>query len=430
MSYTPTGTIQNVHSISKISRTNFDFSLDYLMEAIRIPLAFLIVGLIFLIVYNIYFCSKSCNCCPSDSSSRSNIDRVDIIDQESRSIRNKFKWNALLTVTLWLTLACALFIYIGNAYIINAVSIMDPAIIQTRDIFTNFNNGTSTISYLGNGIKTSIKSSNCSLINNNYGILSDSISKFDNIGNNIHTKLQDIIQLLSMIHNGINLYLIFYREIIIYTISSLIVLNLIAFVVSIFLLENKICTVLSASIGQIVYFILICLCAGFLLITFILADFCVDPDNHLLNILGGNNSNNRDIIQYYISCQGINPLNNFYLTLINALNGFQILLRQLTTSSISPCANDIALQNTSIITSKLQSEITLIMQSFTCSVIKNQWSTFAYSGVCNKLFYGFSSLWLSQIFTSFFLLILLFSNPTVMKYFLLYNENIIVHKSF
>eukprot|EP01041_Mallomonas_annulata_P000597 gene597-1154_t len=373
--YKPTEVISNVHAISEISDGNFNRTKEYFVNTAIIPAIILGLGVLSFILFNVGLVFRLC--CPSCAMGPRNVllPNEDIATLERKNSERKLGWEVSFSVFLFSTLLCGLCIYFGNYYIIQAVRIIDPAILEARNLFLKVGNKTNTIALYGNDLQITLSSSNCSVFEPAYNELAPEIQKYIKISSTTSDESYRIATLAT----------------------------------------NICCAAFSICTGEFIFLIIICICSAWLFLTFILADFCIAPVDNFIKLMPEGTA--REAATYYTTCIGTSPFATPLQKANSILSMFGNLVDLLVTFPLSPCVGDDSLERGQGLSGQVMNALTVLSNTTSCPLIREQFQKFAYRGICGKLFLGVSSLWLSQILTSFFLLLTIITSSVACQYF-------------
>ena len=167
--------------------------------------------------------------------------------------------------------------------------------------------------------------------------------------------------------------------------------------------------------GQLSFFVQLVLCVVWLMLTFLIADFCVSPMDNIYKATLPNEVKN--ITMYYSTCSGTNILNSYLMKAKQNAILMNNSINSLLYNPSSTCKNDHSLQMISIDLQSVFQTFISIDNDIACSPINHQWWEFIETGLCKNLYYGFSALWISQITTSILLFILIVASSVSYQYF-------------
>ena len=163
--------------------------------------------------------------------------------------------------------------------------------------------------------------------------------------------------------------------------------------------------------GMVFFILIILLCFPFMIFTELFADLCVNPTQSLARQVTGST---REMILFYTTCRGTDTIRNNFLQARNAIGTITALT---TTATDTFCTVDtnVAAYLTQMADVKLQ--ISTIATQVSCPTLKAILLTFFNDSLCGGIYSGIYSIWISQLITSFFLLMLLITSTVLYQYY-------------
>lgn len=153
--------------------------------------------------------------------------------------------------------------------------------------------------------------------------------------------------------------------------------------------------------------------ASFIYIQILGADFCMAPTENAIQVAP---ADTQEVISYYATCQGTNPIAEPLAAVYNYTLVFNATINALTAPD-SVCPGDpYLLACHSDVNSIIQS-LTVIAEEAKCDPIKEQWDDVVNEATCDSMFYGILDLWAGQYWTASTLFCLVISASIVYSHF-------------
>ena len=124
----------------------------------------------------------------------------------------------------------------------------------------------------------------------------------------------------------------------------------------------------------------------------------MDPTSYARSIASAGGV--EEAVQYYTSCQGVNPAE---YELFNAEYASNVLLYYVNTLSTTVCPDDESLQNATANAEQIAVDMESIMTIADCAPYKEYWETFFNEGMCSDIFVGLFLIWITQTLAIVFL---------------------------
>lgn len=102
--------------------------------------------------------------------------------------------------------------------------------------------------------------------------------------------------------------------------------------------------------------------------------------------------------QYFLTCQGSNPLMSPLGNLSTSIEYFTNQVANITATK--SCANNAALHNMQFQVNSMQSSYIYIVNNTRCSSLQSSFDNFAETNLCGDTYLGFYIIWLSQYLTA------------------------------
>lgn len=133
------------------------------------------------------------------------------------------------------------------------------------------------------------------------------------------------------------------------------------------------------------------------------ADFCMDPTP---NAIGLTEESNRDIAEYYSSCNGTNPISEPIESAFVSVELIDITVTELSKSG-GKCEGNIYLLHCSDVVTYANGNLTALLESAVCQPVKDDWDTFFQEAVCREGYQGLFDAWIADYCTVFMLYVTL-----------------------
>ena len=125
-----------------------------------------------------------------------------------------------------------------------------------------------------------------------------------------------------------------------------------------------------------------------------IGDICMDPTNYFVSLFPSGTS--RDVISYYTTCEGTNPLQydiGNATIYANELNSSIAYLQ-------SACGNNPFVQDAIPDINNIIADVNSLVSQTDCQGIYNVWDEAINQGLCTYLFTGFYAMWITQFVIS------------------------------
>lgn len=122
----------------------------------------------------------------------------------------------------------------------------------------------------------------------------------------------------------------------------------------------------------------------------LLADFCMDPTNNLLQIAP---NDVQEVASYYATCTGTNPLDDPLNSATDLVNDGKAATQAVLDSS---CPGDQYLQDALVQLDSVQATINNITATMACPPLQRQVQVLLNDGLCGDFFKGMYVIWLTM----------------------------------
>ena len=164
----------------------------------------------------------------------------------------------------------------------------------------------------------------------------------------------------------------------------------------------------SIFVGMIFFLIIVILCCPFMILTSLFGGLCYpNPAQNLARQVTGSS---RDLIVFYSTCRGQDSVRENF---VKAKTAFLTIKELLT---VTCPANDNMVQFSEVV-AKVSNQLDIIQSQVSCPSLKNIVLTFLNDSLCGGIYSGIYSIWISQLITSFFLLMLLITASILYQYY-------------
>lgn len=202
------------------------------------------------------------------------------------------------------------------------------------------------------------------------------------------------------------------KNLVVFIVYAILMIVLLGYAASAYF-KHKLGTQFMIFISEIIVVVLTISCGLCMFLVTILGDFCMDPSGNVIDLVTEttNNTDFKNLLNYYLNCIGTSPIGSDLDDGILALN---YVIGNITTNDayIGNGGNDDTLCRTEMDSIKAQSQQSLttlqsLLDFFGCSAVNNAWSQIVNEGLCTKGYSGFYALWISLYLVSFCLFFLM-----------------------
>jgi hypothetical protein len=185
---------------------------------------------------------------------------------------------------------------------------------------------------------------------------------------------------------------------------------------SIFLLSGTVFVLMSAMVSSFGIFesynrSLVITANLYYIIQMYVADFCMDPSQNALKLV---HSKNTELVSYYASCFGTNPL---FPSLHDITVSSLLLNRSITSLIDNECSGNPYLIKALDALQYVGSNISSIKDDVMCEPIQEDYDNVFHDGICYYSFEGIFYIWLSLFSSCFMLFLVLIFGSILYQYF-------------
>lgn len=404
--YSPNQYVKYGH---KLTGQEFSTDMSYLERALYTPIIIFALGLVALILFNLGLlcrcCFQSCRCMPS---------------QENESA---FKRNALiLRIFFFLFLLIAIIIdqlvFLGNQDVDTGVKLINDQVAKLQLVLGNIENNAKLLQSYGYDMTDEYNAAKTSCASTHISGYDSEISTYQSSMDSLVSALKPVTKNLNNVHDYIQLYGIFYRNIALYIIWGLAILCCLLILFFFFLktLTGMKCMLFFTMVTYALYLIL---GVPWVLVASIGGDLCMAPTANLLKSMP-KDSDLRNIASYYATCIGNNTLQHDIDSGTSSLTAMNSSLTMLLTPPYIPtqnCPGNHDIQSLQGTMNYISYAVDGIELDLTCSPIQEIWFAMMNEGFCKNLYTGIFYIWGSQLVTSFFLFLLMVTMSMIYQYF-------------
>ena len=163
--------------------------------------------------------------------------------------------------------------------------------------------------------------------------------------------------------------------------------------------------------GMLFYLIIILLCCPFMIFTSLFADLCTAPAKNLARQVTGST---RSLLVYYATCKGKDTIRE---NVLKAQGSLTVIATQVEKMGQFFCPLDTSIPQYKGAIEDVKVQIGNIATQVSCPTLRNVLRTFLEQSLCGGIYSGIYSIWISQLITSFFLLMLLITSTVLYQYF-------------
>jgi hypothetical protein len=161
-------------------------------------------------------------------------------------------------------------------------------------------------------------------------------------------------------------------------------------------------------VGMIFFLLIVILCCPFMIMTSLFGGLCYpNPAQNLARQVTGSS---RDLIVFYSTCRGQDSVRENF---VDAKTAF-LTIKQLLQVTCPTNPNMVLFSE---VVDKVSKQLDIIQSQVSCPTLKNIVLTFLNDSLCGGIYSGIYSIWISQLITSFFLLMLLITASILYQYY-------------
>jgi hypothetical protein len=304
--------------------------------------------------------------------------------------------------------------WVGNVYVSKGVDNAKESINGLKSIFIALSANAASLVKLGVTLQADFNSAvtTCPQINDVQQYIPAYQSNSSSYLSDINAS-DRITGDLNNVNDEVEFYAVYYRNIAFYLIWALAIFSIFSMVLW-QLCKKKIMLKLSMVLGMITYCLEIIVTLVFMIVTSLTADICSpSPSYNIVRLSPAGEI--RNFLSFYTSCVGVDVIGNSLKSAMSAINQIKERLQQV--QSNGQCLNDqgiAAMQNG---LSQISNIAANIESNLSCPNIRSLWFNLVNTGVCKNLYIGFYSIWISQLVTSFFVLLTILMASFAYQYF-------------
>ena len=450
--YVPSDNVKNGYLLNpkKLSLTA-----EYLTSALTLPILFLVLGLVAGILTSLGLicrcCFKCCKCLPKA--------RGETEEERRHSIKTQKRgWTILFYILALFVLISNFLCYYGYDNIDQGVNKFYEAmellhnLVQTVTLATKTMNDpdaldmekymtAATSSCCGTTGLTATASYGCKTTLD--GLVGTKLPIFSSATLAIYNAVNPFNKSIGLFIDLTEQYLFDYRKIFIFTIFAVALVEVILLVTaqvsfllsfifprtthasltfsSPLLLSSLVSKILHSRklskfaifMGVIFFLLIVILCCPFMIMTSLFGGLCYpNPAQNLARQVTGST---RDLIVFYSTCRGSDSVGENFEKARDAFNFIAYAVNQ-TATSFCPLG-DTNMNQFRIAAVDVSKQLRNIKTQVSCPMLKNVVLTFLNDSLCGGIYSGIYSIWISQLITSFFLLLLLIVASILYQYF-------------
>eukprot|EP00596_Hydrurales_sp_CCMP1899_P001971 CAMPEP_0119051616 /NCGR_PEP_ID=MMETSP1177-20130426/73173_1 /TAXON_ID=2985 /ORGANISM="Ochromonas sp, Strain CCMP1899" /LENGTH=498 /DNA_ID=CAMNT_0007030877 /DNA_START=47 /DNA_END=1543 /DNA_ORIENTATION=+ len=406
--YKPSEIVNIGHSFSQNSEVTTDPNY-YLYSLLLGPVIIFVLGVLSLIGLNLglFFrcCCFCCKCLP--------VINPDATVEEKEARLKKHRTIILVFFYLFCLFAIIAdqISWIGNVAVGKGVDNVKESITGLRMIFIELSIQAGNLVSLGVTLQANFTTANqtCPQIDN----LQQFITTFKDGSKSFSDAVTGIPNDLSGANDTLDFYGVFYRNIAFYVIWALAIFSIFSMVFW-QLLKKTIMLKLSMFWGMITYCLEIIVCLVFMIVTSLTAGLCSpSPSANIVRLAPKGVL--RDLLTYYTSCIGTDIIGGYVTTAADAITLVKNGLDEAQNNG--QCTGNAGIAAMQVDLSDIRAVIVKIRDTLVCPNLRSIWFKLVNEGLCENLYTGFYSIWISQLVTSFFVLLAILLASFAYQYF-------------
>jgi hypothetical protein len=408
LGYRASSAVRSAHNIPHLNQQfqlidNSQFTIDqeYIVSLFVFPAVMLGAGLISILIFTTLWlfrciCTACCRCCkclqclPDESRAKS-MDDDQLADLRHKIVRSRRKVLGFFLGFVLLGILASQTTLLGNTYITKGVRKEVQALGDAKDFFYEIADYSGSVNSNSEEINDILKDDVC--VNTYSTFVKDFYAILDNL-ESVSSSIEDSVDSIAdgiskgqdlLVHYGIDT-----KNIVMYSTYAFYMFLLILFLASIYFKSPAFTRILCIFTISIVLVLTILIFVETILVMF-LGDICLDPAGNVARIFPKGDA--RDIVVYYTTCEGTNPLNKkvFNTTVYTAqLNAEYDKLTTLV------CPTDDQLKSVKPYLDDLTQDTVNLIGLTDCTTIYDVWNHGVNQGLCTYLFNGLFTLWIGQ----------------------------------
>lgn len=418
--YTPSSNVLNGH---KLTNSKFALTAAYVQQVLTIPIIFLVLGIVSCMFTNLGLCfrccCRCCKCLPKEKGDTQE-ERVHSVKTQKRG------WYVLFGVLAVFVVVADFLCYYGYNFIDDGVNKFFDAMSLLYNIANNVNTYATIMSVTDvaalNAGSTQAQSTCCSSISQStypvryqlcvtsVNVIVDSVPVFASATSTVSTLVSPFRTIISSFISLAKQYLMDLRKLAIFVIFAIALLEVIMLVGGA-ICQSRRFMKFAIFWGMLFYVIIVLLCCPFMIFTSALADLCTNPARNLARQVTGST---RSLIVYYATCSGEDKIKN---NVEKAKSTIITIATQVASMKANFCPGDPSISIFNGAIDDIGTQIGNLAQTVSCQSLRKVLLTFLNDSLCGGIYSGIYSIWISQLITSFFLLMLLITSTVLYQYF-------------
>lgn len=408
----------NVISGAMLSGVDFSADTEYGTAVAMKPVILMVLGLLSLFFLNIALCCGSC-CLPNDHHTEEGHSHDSHEKREEYINHQKLAVFIIEMVLCGIVMVADCVCYYGYGYIVQG----SDDLLEAIDMLTVLFDGTLAYAnklYATDAINFGTYSlgatTSCTGPSPIATQMATIVTASDAFTESIKMVLDQVNPLKAYISDGktyVTDYLVGFSSTVVLVIWSFAAVSVVLFVLF------RICrstfgTKLAIAWGQVTMLIILIFNMIFMVLTQALGDFCVNPSyNAVLNAGDGL----RPMVQYYATCVGNDTVRQQVLTASEQMTLMATTVAIVRSTFGSPCATDANLIGVQLTAISASTTFVELGNFISCPKFQAIWFKLINEALCDGLYSGIYSIWVSQFITSFFLFFLIAIASVSYKYF-------------
>lgn len=416
--YTPSANVRNGHMLSG---QKFSLTMDYFTALLTLPILFLALGIVswLFTLLGLLFrcCCKCCRCLPKEKG-ETEEEKVHAIKTQKRG------WTGLFFALVLAVVIADFLCYYGYDFIDQGVNKFYDAMQLLYKIVNNINlaayrmnkrdvkemidsMSSARISCCTTYLKSPYTRPTCE---STIDTLSNTLPLFESATSSIYNAVKPFDAIMLQFIDLTKQYLFDLRKLAIFVIFAIALVDVILLVIS-EICQSRRLMKFSVTWGMLFFLIIILLCFPFMIFTSLFADLCTHPTKNLARQVTGSS---RELIVFYSTCVGKDSIRDNFVT---AQSKFTDIQTNVNTLKDNICPDD---PNMPIFTDRvgdLSTQLDIIGTQISCPTLRKVLLTFLNESLCGGIYSGIYSIWISQLITSFFFLMLLITSTVLYQYY-------------
>lgn len=407
--YVPSSYVKYGH---QISGQQFEATQTYAQAAVKPAIGLFALGILSLLFLNVGLlfrcCVPCCKCKPKNELSQG------ITEVEIKQINNR---RFFITVFFFILCIVALIVdqlvYIGNESINTSYNTITSTVDSMSLIFAYLELDSIALSGYGSLLSSYLTSAeaSCSGGSSTLSNLDSFVSTYNTQIDSFSTAVAPVNSKFDLVLQNLDKYGKTDRIIGMYVVWGIAIGAILMLALAQFC-HSRCFMKFSMFCGMLTFLLLILFGIFWMVVTLLFGDFCMSPTENTIN--GIPSTQLSDILRFYSSCGGDNIIGDY---IDQARNASLTLANMLPNVQSTYCPSDSNINSMISTLNSIAIEFTSVESTLSCPTIRSLWFTFINNGVCNDFYYGFFSIWVSQLVTSFFLFVLLIMGSISYQYY-------------